>query len=45
LTSPVRVRVQGGDELEVSFEKKDGRFANVRLAGPAHFVFEGQIEV
>jgi len=44
-TSPVRVRVQGGDWLEVGFEKKDGQFANVRLTGPADFVFEGKIEV
>ena len=45
LTSPVRVQVQGGDWLEVSFEKKEGQFAKVRLTGPADFVFEGKIEV
>jgi diaminopimelate epimerase len=44
-TSPVRVQVQGGDQLEVSFEKKDGHFANVRLTGPADFVFDGKIEI
>ena len=44
-TSPVRVQVQGGDVLEVSFEKKDGQFVNVRLTGPADFVFEGKIAV
>jgi len=44
-TSPVRVQVQGGDLLEVSFEKKDGQFGNVRLTGPADFAFEGRIEV
>lgn len=44
LTSPVRVQVEGGDELEVSFEKKGGEFANVRLSGPADFAFEGSID-
>ena len=44
-TSPVRVRVQSGEELEVSFEKKEGQFAGVRLTGPADFAFEGKIEV
>ncbi|HXP60450.1 MAG TPA: diaminopimelate epimerase, partial [Dongiaceae bacterium] len=42
--SPVKVRVQGGDELEVSFKIADGQFTGVRLAGPAEFVFEGKIE-
>ncbi|MGD0412550.1 MAG: diaminopimelate epimerase [Verrucomicrobiota bacterium] len=45
LTSPVRVQAQGGDWLEVSFERKEGQFANVRLTGPADFVFEGEIAV
>jgi diaminopimelate epimerase len=44
-TSPVRVQVQGGDWLEVSFERKDGQFAQVRLTGPADFAYEGRIEV
>jgi diaminopimelate epimerase len=39
--SPVRVQVQGGDELKVSFQQLDGEFSNVRLTGPADFVFEG----
>ena len=43
--SPVTVQVQGGDELEVSFRESNGAFANVRLTGPAEFVFEGRIEV
>jgi diaminopimelate epimerase len=45
LTSPVRAQVEGGDILEVSFEKKDGQFTQVRLTGPADFVFDGQIRV
>ena len=44
-SSPVRVQVQGGDWLEVSFERKEGQFAQVRLTGPADFAYEGRIEV
>jgi diaminopimelate epimerase len=43
--SPVQVRVQSGDTLEISFERAGGQFTNVGLAGPAEFVFEGRIEV
>ena len=43
--SPVKVQVQGGDELEVSFEQANGAFSNVRLSGPADFVFEGKIAI
>jgi len=43
--SPVKVRVQGGDLLEVSFKIAHGQFADVRLTGPAQFVFEGRIEI
>ncbi len=45
LRSPVKVQVQGGDQLEVSFDEKNGEFENVRLTGPAEFVFEGKIEM
>jgi diaminopimelate epimerase len=44
-TSPVKVQVQGGDILEVSFRESDGRFSDVRLTGPAEFVFDGRIEI
>jgi len=44
-TSPVRVQVQSGDLLEVSFEQTNGAFSNVRLSGPADFVFEGKITI
>ena len=44
-TSPVRVRSQGGDLLEVSFVQEDGQFREVRLTGPAEFVFEGEIRI
>ncbi len=44
-TSPVKVQVQGGDQLEVSFKHENGEFSDVRLTGPADFVFEGRIEI
>jgi diaminopimelate epimerase len=43
--SPVQVRVQGGDTLEVSFERAGDQFTNVALTGPADFVFEGRMDV
>lgn len=44
-TSPVKVQVQGGDQLEVSFQDTATGFHDVRLTGPAEFVFSGAIEV
>jgi diaminopimelate epimerase len=44
-TSPVKVQVQGGDTLEVSFREEQGQFTEVKLTGPAEFVFEGRIEI
>ena len=44
-TSPVKVQVQGGDQLEVSFKDDGDEFDDVRLTGPADFVFTGRIEV
>ena len=43
--SPVKVQVQGGDTLEVSFTSSGESFDNVRLCGPAEFCFQGQVEV
>ncbi len=43
--SPVKVQVQGGDWLEVSFQPHQDQFTEVCLNGPAEFTFEGQIEV
>jgi diaminopimelate epimerase len=45
LKSPVRVRVQSGDWLEVSFSDQDGGFSAVQLTGSAEFVFEGRMEL
>jgi len=42
--SPVKVQVQGGDMLEVSFKDRGG-FEDVRLTGPADFVFVGRLAV
>jgi diaminopimelate epimerase len=44
-SSPVKVQVQSGEQLEVSFNQASGRFSDVRLTGPAEFVFEGRIEL
>ena len=44
-TSPVRVRVQGGDDLEVSFRDVNGGFDDVKLTGPADFAFQGTIGI
>jgi len=44
-TSPVKVLVQGGDTLVVSFQSSGEGFADVRLNGPADFSFTGAVEV
>jgi diaminopimelate epimerase len=44
-SSPIEVRVRGGETLKVGFEKTEGGFAKVTLTGPADFVFEGQVVV
>ena len=44
-SSPVRVLAQGGDTLEVAFAATPDGFSEVRLTGPADFVFEGRINV
>ena len=43
--SPVRVQVQGGDQLQVSFRELNGSFGDVQLTGPADFVFDGSIDI
>jgi diaminopimelate epimerase len=44
-TSPVKVQVQGGDVLEVSWTETAEGFSNVTLKGPAEFVYSGRIEI
>ena len=43
--SPIRIQVQGGDTLEVAFDRDGDQFMNVRLKGPADFVFTGTCQV
>ena len=43
--SPVKVQVQGGDELEVGYIENNGGFSDVQLTGPAEFAFEGKVEL
>ncbi|MDK3160268.1 diaminopimelate epimerase [Kamptonema cortianum] len=46
VSAPVKVRVQGGDTLEVDFKvQADGGVTDVFLKGPADFVFSGEIEI
>jgi diaminopimelate epimerase len=44
-TSPIEVRVKGGETLEVGFVKAGDSFTDVTLTGPADFVFEGTVAV
>ena len=44
-SSPVKVHVQGGDQLEVRFQENGAGFSDVRLTGPAEFVFEGKMAI
>jgi diaminopimelate epimerase len=44
--SPVSVKVQGGDTLQVAFtETSPHEYTNVTLFGPADFVFEGTVQI
>jgi len=42
---PIQVQVQGGDLLEVDFKQQADTFSDVRLTGPAEFVFDGEIQL
>jgi len=44
-SSPVRVRVLGGDQLEVSFSERGGKFEAVKLTGPADLAFTGKVDI
>jgi diaminopimelate epimerase len=43
--SPIKIRVAGGDTMEVAFQKNNHGFHNVTLTGPADFVFSGSVTV
>ena len=42
---PINVQVQGGDVLTVDFRSSGVGFEDVKLTGPAEFVFTGEIEI
>jgi diaminopimelate epimerase len=44
-TSPVAVKVRGGDTLEIGFRQDSAIYRDVTLTGPADFVFEGQTTI
>jgi diaminopimelate epimerase len=44
-SSPIQVKVLGGDTLEVGFERSASGFRHVTLTGPADFVFDGTISL
>ena len=43
--APLGVRVEGGEELIISFLERENGFEQVSLKGPADFVFEGRIHL
>ena len=45
MDGPITVRVRGGSDLSVDFQREANRFHDVTLTGPAEFVFEGTIEI
>jgi diaminopimelate epimerase len=44
-TSPVSVKVRGGDTLEIGFKQDGDVYRDVTLTGPADFVFDGQVAI
>ena len=44
-SSPIQVKVRGGDTLQVGFERLASGFHHVTLTGPADFVFDGTISL
>ena len=45
IAGPIQVLVRGGDQMSVDFQRDGKRFTDVRLSGPADFVFDGTVEV
>jgi diaminopimelate epimerase len=45
VNGPISVIVRSGSELSVDFKRDDEQFRDVKLTGPAEFVFEGTIEI
>lgn len=44
-SSPVSVKVRGGDTMQVGFERDGEGWSNVTLTGPADFTFEGSVAI
>lgn len=42
---PVRIKVKGGDTLQVNFKREGDTLRDVTLRGPATIVFQGEIEL
>lgn len=45
ISSPITLCPASGEDLVVSFLKESNQFSNVCLKGPAHFIFEGKIQL
>jgi diaminopimelate epimerase len=45
MNPPLTILTQGGDELFVDFEKKETKFFNISLTGPAKIVYTGEISI
>ena len=43
VTSPVRVRTSGQEELTIHYQLRNGAVSDVRLQGPADFIYDGQL--
>ncbi len=44
-SSPISVKVKGGDTLQIGFEQTGAEYRNVTLHGPADFVFQGETQI
>ena len=43
VTSPVKVKTRGGEELHIHFEKEEGAFSRVWLEGNTSLIYQGQL--
>lgn len=45
LKSPIQVFTQSKESLEISFHLENETFTNVKMAGTAHYIFKGEIDL
>lgn len=45
LSSPIQVQVKSGEVLTIDFKKSENGFKNIRMIGPANFIFSGSINL